>query len=255
MTSDANWRQLSGRGARMTLRDRIGKAVSRMPAEDAAAIRRDLETVGQAGINSVEQLVEAIGDRNREHAIRLLACSLVAHLKERSAATALARALAAEDDAGLAFEAAKALIQIRAKNTAPPLVRVLEDRNSSPDQKSAAAYTLGWLGVPNTVPALRAAAMNLDLDAGVRGHAVEALGVMQARDAVSDLISLLSDASPEVRYWTAYALGQIGDPESIPALERMASSDVAVLSWDRSLKQEALDARESIRAKEERSTT
>jgi HEAT repeat protein len=80
--------------------------------------------------------------------------------------------------------------------------------------------------------------------------------MMQVRDVVSDLIALLADPSPEVRYWAAFALGQIGAPASIPALERMASSDVAVLSADRSpqpsLKQEALDALESIRAREER---
>lgn len=52
---------------------------------------------------------------------------------------------------------------------------------------------------------------------------------MGERQAVPDLLKLLSDASPEFRYWAAYSLGQIDDPTSIPALEHMASHDLAVL--------------------------
>jgi HEAT repeat protein len=157
----------------MTLSDRIANVVRSMPADVATAVWGRFETVQRAGISSVEQLVDAIGDKNRDYEIRVLACDLVAHVKERSAAAALVRALAEKDAGGLAFEAAKALIEIRAKSTAPMLVSVLEDGNSGPNQRSAAAYALGWLEVRSAVPALRAAAMNPDLEAEVRGHAVE----------------------------------------------------------------------------------
>jgi HEAT repeat protein len=100
------------------------------------------------------------------------------------------------------------------------------------------------------VPALVGAATDATLEAHVRGHAIEALGVMKARETVFDLVTRLSDESPEVRYWAAYSLGQIGDPQSIPALERMAADDDAELGLpvNRSLKQEALEALEAIRA-------
>jgi HEAT repeat protein len=233
----------------MSLAERIVNATARFTPEEASALRSDLERAQRAGITSVEQLVVAVGDTNQQISTRLIACSLVAQLNVGSASTALAHALEDGGDDGLVWEAAKALIRLRAENAAPNLVRVLRQGNSS--QQSAAAYVLGWLGVSNTAPALQAAALNPNLAVEARGHAAEALGVMEAREAVPDLITLLSDASPEVRYWAAYALGQIGDPGSISSLERMASVDVAVLPHDRSLKQEALDALAAIRARDE----
>jgi HEAT repeat protein len=106
---------------------------------------------------------------------------------------------------------------------------------------------LGWLEVPSTIPALRAAAVDAQLDIEVRGHATEALGVMQARDAVPDLIALLSHESPELRYWAAYSLGEIGDPASIPELERVAAKDAGFCFRHGSVKQEALEALAAIR--------
>jgi HEAT repeat protein len=234
----------------MSLTERLVNARAHLTREDAIGAQLDLETVQKAGITSVAQLIEAVGDANRELPIRLNACSLLAWLHESSATTALEHALEEGADEGLVWEAAKALVQLHAENAAPTLLRVLNRGNST--KQSAAAWVLGWLGLSNTVPSLRATALNPHLEVTVRGHATEALGVMQAREAVPDLITLLSDSSPELRYWAAYALGQIGDSVSIPALERMASTDVAVLPHDRSLKQEALDALAAIRTREQR---
>jgi len=231
----------------MSLAEQLVKAGARLTREDASGARRDLDTVQKAGITSVGELIEAVGDANRELPVRLIGCSLLALLHENSATAALEHALEEGDDDGLVWEAAKALMQLHAENAAPTLLRVLKQGN--PTKQSAAAWLLGWLGVSNTVPSLRAAALNPHLEVDVRGHATESLGVMQAREAVPDLITLLSDESPELRYWAAYALGQIGDPVSIPALEQMATADVAVLPHGRSLKQEALDALAAIGAR------
>jgi HEAT repeat protein len=234
----------------MSLAERLVKAGAQLTDEDASGARRDLETVQRAGITSLAQLVDAVGDANRERSVRLVACSLLALLHESSAATALARALEEEgDDDGLVWEAAKALARLRAENAAPALLRVLKQGN--PTKQTAAAWVLGWLGVSDTIPSLLATALNPHLQVEVRGHATEALGVMQASEAVPDLITLLSDASPELRYWAAYSLGQIGDPVSIPELERVAAADIGELPHDRSVKQEALDALEAIRAREQ----
>jgi len=227
--------------------DRIARVTARMTSEDEAAIRADAETIERAGITSVEQLVDAVSDTDQELTIRAIACHLVALVNERSAAPALAHILA-DGAADLTWVAAKALITLHADDVAPTMVRVLAHGPAS--RQSAAAYVLGWLRVATTAPALRAAALDPDLDADVRGHAAEALGVMAARDAVPALITLLSDASPEVRYWAACALGQIGDPASVPALERMAGTDVAVIPHGLSLKEEALDALATIRERD-----
>ena len=130
------------------------------------------------------------------------------------------RALENGEDEGLVWEAAKALVRLRAEHATPTLMRLLA--RSSPSKQAAAAWVLGWLGAPAAISSLRAAAMNPDLAVNVRAHATEALGVMQAHEAVPDLITTLSSESAELRYWAAYSLGQLGDPVSIPELERVA---------------------------------
>lgn len=231
----------------MSLAHRFEMVSADRTDEETRAARRDLEIVQRAGIASVAQLIEALHDAQQELAIRLIACSLLAWLDESSAAKAIESALERAEDDGLVWEAAKALIRLRAESSADTLIRILNQGNLS--KQAAAAYALGWLNVSDSIPALLAAAVNPHLDENVRGHAIEALGTMHAREAVPELLKLLSEESPELRYWAAYSLGQIGDPASIPALERMASHDLARLGppHDRSLQEEALEALENIR--------
>jgi HEAT repeat protein len=231
----------------MSLTQRVEMLSAHRSDEEARAARKDLECVGNAGITSVAELVEALQDPRKELPIRLTACSLLAWLGESSATHALERALEEAADDGLVWEVAKALIRLRSNASMPTLVRVLKQAN--PSKQSAAAYVLGWLAIADTVPDLIAAATDSTLDDQVRGHAIEALGTMRSDQAVPTLLSLLVNESPELRYWAAYSLGQIGDPASIPALEHMASHDVVVLGppHNRSLQEEAMEALEAIR--------
>jgi HEAT repeat protein len=233
----------------MSLADRLAKAAARLTDEEVRAARAQLETLQQAGILSFEQLIEAVSDASIELSLRLVGCRLLGSLRDPSAATALAKALAEAKDEGLVWGAANALAALRTENATASLLRVLEE--GGPVKQAAAAWVLGWQGVPAAIPSLRAAAMDPHLTVDVRAHATEALGVLRAREAVPELITTLSNESPELRYWAAYSLGQIGDPAAIPALERVAALDVAVLPHDRSVMQEALEALEAIREREQ----
>jgi len=84
-------------------------------------------------------------------------------------------------------------------------------------------------------------------DPRVRGLAAEALTEAGERRAVPSLIAVLGDPSVEVRFWAAFALGQLGDPAALRALERLAETDDAELPGWRSVKDEAADAIERIR--------
>ena len=148
------------------------------------------------------------------------------------------------------WEAAKALADMRTHEVTPGLIRVLQE--GTPDQQSAAAYVMGWQEDPASIGPLRAVAVDKDVDPDVRGHAIEALGMMEVTDALQDLIALLADDSPEVRYWSCFALGCLGDPSSIPALERLAAEEDVMLKHPRSLRQEALDTLDILRGVPER---
>jgi HEAT repeat protein len=227
------------------LAERVDEARRGRDGEDSRAAQGDFERMRSAGITTVGQLIDAVNDARQDVEVRMSASSLLAWLQEIDAAPALERAFVETQDDGLAWEMAKALDRLQAKRATSVMVRALEDLNDS--KRSAAAWLLGSLNVPDTIGPLRSAATDRASEASVRGHAIEALGRLRAQEAVPDLIALLDDPSAELRYWAAYALGQIGDPTSIPALERMASVDDAVLRTGFSLREEALEALENIR--------
>jgi HEAT repeat protein len=228
-----------------SLVERVEAAGSRGAGSDASGYWKDLEAVQAAGISTVSELITALNDATQDSEVRLSACTLLAWLNERDATAALEQAFVEAQDDGLIWEAAKALEHLRAKRAAPALIRMLKHGNST--KQAAAAWLLGLLGLRETIRPVWTAAMDPALNVLVRGHAIEALGLLQAKEAVQDLTSLLADRSPDLRYWAAYALGQIGDPSSVPALQRMANVDDAVLPGGFSLRQEALDALDNIR--------
>jgi HEAT repeat protein len=231
----------------MNLVERLEKAAPHLAEDEAAMAREYVENLRGRGILSFPQLVETVSDPRASLSVRLSGCRLLAWLGDRSASIALERALENGENEGLVWEAAKALAYLRPDQAVPTLLRLLE-RGSSVKQ-AAAAWALGWLRATPAIPSLRAAAANLGFPDEVRAHATEALGVMGAKEAVEDLVALLSNESPEIRYWAAYSLGQIGAPESIPALERVASSDTGVRHNGESVRKEALEALDAIRSK------
>jgi HEAT repeat protein len=147
-------------------------------------------------------------------------------------------------------EVAKALARIDAKDAVPTLIAVLEQ--NEPAREWVAAWALGLLRAREAAPALRRAALGPAVDLRVRQHAIEALGYVDDGRAVPDLIGLLVHIAPEIRYWTAFALGQIGDERSLPGLQRLADEDDTVTPTNLSVRHAALDAIEVIRAREKR---
>lgn len=77
--------------------------------------------------------------------------------------------------------------------------------------------------------------------------AAEALGHISDKRATDSLIKSLEDVSVEVRFWAAFALGEIGDPKAIPELKRLAARDSAILPHWGSVSLEAQKAINRIR--------
>jgi hypothetical protein len=234
--------------AEVTLAEHLETATDWLTDEEARIARGYVEVLQKAGRESAEQLLETVSNTRAESADREMAFRLVAWLRIPGGGNTLAHALEKGEDDGFEWAAANALVQLRAQDAAEIVLRVL--KHSSPDRQAAAAWVLGWLRVPAAIPSLRATAMSPQVEVDVRAHAIEALGVMQVREAVPDLVATLSNASPELRYWAAYSLGQIGDPTSIAELESVASRDAAALPGDRSIRQEALHAIDAIRERQ-----
>jgi len=112
--------------------------------------------------------------------------------------------------------------------------------------RDAAAYALGFCAegtqTQQAVKALTSVVAAQNEMPMVRGTAAEALANLAEVQSMPVLIGTLQDTSNEVRFWSAFALGQLGDARAIPALEQLAMTDKTGLAHWGSVRQEALDA-------------
>ena len=162
------------------------------------------------------------------------------------------RTLALAETEAEANNAAQALVGLPGKWVQRQLERLLRSHESAL-VRARAAWTLGFH--PQGAEALDALLQTLadrQEDPDVRAHAAEALGHMADRlgaregDVLAALLRSLTDPSAYVRFWSAFALGNLGDPRAIPALERLAERDTQSVPGWWSIRKEALDSIEQI---------
>lgn len=157
---------------------------------------------------------------------RVSACWLLGQLGQKRAVASLLIAFA---DPRLSWEAAKALGVINSKRAVKPLINwLLEARHT--EQRAAAAYALGLLTDERTINPLVVVLDDPETDPKVRGHAAEALAHLADDRAAAHLVTALKDPSAEVRFWAAFALGQLRHQKALPELRNLATSDKAVLT-------------------------
>ena len=138
------------------------------------------------------------------------------------------------------WEAAKELSTF-ATDMASSLVSLLDNAERA-ETRSAAAYVLGFGRFASARTSLEQVLDDADEDASVRGHAAEALAYIRDKESVDVLVKHVEDKDPGVKYWCTFALGQIGDAKSLPALKRLAESIGGQLYEKHSLRAEVLDA-------------
>jgi HEAT repeat protein len=163
----------------------------------------------------------------------------------------LAALAEAEDEARIA-EAAQALADTPGRRVRQGLERLLSSHDRA-EVRAQAAWALGFhrQGSQAAGSLLRTLG-DIDEDNDVRAHAAEALGHLADRlgerepDALAALLHGLCDSSPEVRFWCAFALGNLGDEAAIPALERLAERDEESVPGWWSIRKEANDSIKQI---------
>ena len=158
-------------------------------------------------------------------------------------------ALAAAEDDGQGTASANALSVIRTRQTRRGLERILASGRSAEARKRA-AWALGFLNDDHATPALIRTLGDRHEETDVRAFAAEALGHMAPEtrhdEALAALLYALTDRAPEIRFWAAFALGNLGDERAIPSLQRLADSDSESVTGWWSIRKEALDSIEQI---------
>ena len=156
--------------------------------------------------------------------------------------------------------AAVTLGKRRETSAVADLVKLLKDDATAWEFAGDAASALGEIGDLTAVPALIAA---LDKPF-VRGRAIEALAQLHDeraidplievfarrpdpsvatvlgnwgdRRAVDPLINAMDNPDSHVRFYTARALGKLGDSRALPALERAVTTDTTLITDAQSLR-------------------
>jgi len=98
-----------------------------------------------------------------------------------------------------------------------------------PDTRRFAAYALGNFDNPRASTALREVLANQSEQPAVRAMAAEHL--VYEKSAIPDLLAALRDRSREVRFWSAYALGEGRVQRALLPLRRLTSDRALVPGW------------------------
>jgi HEAT repeat protein len=147
-----------------------------------------------------------------------------------------------------AFEAAKRVWNIDGNAVAKQLIRTLRMGRRA-FNRSAAAYAMQAVSSASVINALEKSVRNKSENPDVRGHAAEALAHRHGRSTHDVLIKALQDPTKEVRFWCAFALGQMREKKAVPILQLLLSDQRLVRGFH-SVAKEAADAISEIEQRE-----
>jgi HEAT repeat protein len=228
------------------------------PASDVGA------TLNALGVTDPDDLIVLLDDPDDARAAQ--ACWLVGHFRTKRHSLAVLRVLRGPRPA-LWMASAVALSVLESKRPTRGLIELTRDTTRPADQRYAATYALGFtsaaLSDARHTDAIADAFMtvlrNREEPPHLRGVAAEGLGNLfggcfgggDRRAATYDtagqlLITTLDDPEPEVRFWSAFALGALRYRAAVPALRRRAHTDTGRSGNWWTVGEEAADALDLI---------
>jgi len=90
--------------------------------------------------------------------------------------------------------------------------------------------------------------MNKSEHSRVRGEAAEALAHGHRTKSHEILLKGLKDPSKDVRFWCAFALGEMAEKRAIPTLKPLLATDGRIVKGFHSVAREAEDALKNIQS-------
>jgi HEAT repeat protein len=230
----------------------LQQLLEEVPRRRRPALRSALGLWLQQGINCLAALpatLAALPEADRSAALGVLE-----QLWRRRAVTVLL-GLLPSDDVSLRASVVEALGRVGGERAFQALLRAMQE---DPDAtvREMAAYVLTGSGDDRTYEPMVAALQETAEAVPVRTQAAEALGELlwaadhrnkRVRRAARALIHALRDPAPEVRFWSAFALGTMRTRAALPELRRLAAADTAMCPGWWPVQDEARDAIQNIR--------
>lgn len=140
-----------------------------------------------------------------------------------------------------AYEAAQSVWTDPDQQLEQGLIRILK-KGRKPFNRAAAAYAMQMIGSPQTISALERTLNSSRESARVRVEAAEALAHRHLRRTHKVLLKNLRDSNKDIRFWCAFALGEMAEKKAIPVLKQYAATDKRMVKGFWSVAQEAADA-------------
>jgi hypothetical protein len=207
------------------MNDATGAALRELDADDYRARVMALYRLGRTGDRDTAPRIAALLD-DGDYRVRTAALEAMAALHDDGALPAVI-ALLHDREVSVRAAATEALGASGAASALDPLIGRLLDAGENEHVLLAAARALETLGGPGTLAALVAA-----LRATRLTNLREELIRIVARcckpgdlTVIEALLEALEDDDDDVRAMAAYALGTVGDPSALPALEYAAAND------------------------------
>lgn len=210
-----------------------------------AGCRAEIRRLLTLGIRGPAGLLRLISDSGQEASLRAIACRAYWVLGQRRGWRQLVNVLRDDSDSGLVNDIVWALSGLKPRGLGRLTTNALT-HGRSPHNRQSAASLLGKVRYRPGVPALIRAVRDTSEDVDVRGESAEALAYIGDRRSSADLIAALSDRSPEIRFWAAFALATVGDDAAIPHLERLVD-DATAISQFGTVGKEAREAIQEIK--------
>lgn len=217
--------------------NRVESVLENISPEMQPGARKNIKRLMHAGVASIADLTRIATDQQSYSDLRLIACWLLARLKDKRTEEILLRLLN-DPNPKIRAAAARYLAEADLVQAVQPLLSLLTEEKEIP-VRIAAVYSLGLLGAQEALETILEILNNKNEDPGLRGSAAEALADIGDTRAIDPLIDALHDESVEVRFWAVFALGEIGDTSALSALRQIEETDTGFLEGWRSIKEEA----------------
>ncbi len=194
----------------------LGGLMDAMRDRDERVRVAAVTALGQLDSTAAIDALIGVLERDSVAAVRRVAAWALSELNAESSVRSLAQTLRNDRDAGVREMCAWALGQLDSHDGIDELLAALR-RDQSPKVRETSAWALGQLHDERAADLL-GEALTTDTDKGVRGTSAWATGQLHIKSAPSGLVKALTDADEVVRFKASWALSEIRDERTVPAV-------------------------------------
>lgn len=227
----------------MDLHKKIEKATNQLDTSERTSVSEALRTIEGKVELSEAAFQRALVNSANETVLRSTVAWLAGLVHAQSLASTLESLVQEETPNELFLEVVKALGGL--KRGARSLRQFLKT-TTDPEKRKIGIYGLGLLRDRQAVRLLEETLANPQEIIALRAQAAESLGYIETASSVPSLLKASRDPSPEVRFWSVFALGQIADPRTRDRLAEIAENDHAKVEGWWEVSEEAKAALERI---------